>query len=264
MDGAIWRAGGDAAVSYPDEGNDACFAIEEQSYWFRHRNRCLVAVLRRLPPPGVLLDVGGGNGFVTRALEAAGFPAALLEPGPRGIDNARDRGLAPVVHSTFERAGFSPDSLAAVGMFDVLEHLPHDRAALAYAASRLRAGGRIYLTVPAFAWLWSEADVHAGHFRRYRLGELIARLRAEGLVPEYATYLFACLAVPLFVLRTLPSRLGLRTNRHVENARREHTSSGRFARLIEASLEREVARVERGLAVRCGTSCLVVARRPAQ
>jgi hypothetical protein len=28
-------------------------------------------------------------------------------------------------------------------------------------------GGRVYLTVPAGNWVWSDDDVQAGHFRRY-------------------------------------------------------------------------------------------------
>ena len=33
-----------SAVSYPDEGNQRYREIEDGSYWFEHRNRCIVAV----------------------------------------------------------------------------------------------------------------------------------------------------------------------------------------------------------------------------
>jgi hypothetical protein len=52
---------------YPDEGNEACFQIEDQSFWFRHRNDCIRELAQNLPPKwkGPIFDGGGGNGFLT-------------------------------------------------------------------------------------------------------------------------------------------------------------------------------------------------------
>jgi hypothetical protein len=56
-------SGETAAVSYPEAGNDECLAIEETSFWFLHRNRAILELLQAFPPPpGPLLDAGGGNG----------------------------------------------------------------------------------------------------------------------------------------------------------------------------------------------------------
>ena len=68
---------------YPDQGNAFCFQVEDHSFWFQHRNACILAVMSRLPPGGVLFAIGGGNGFVARALVAAGLPAVVVEPGPQ-------------------------------------------------------------------------------------------------------------------------------------------------------------------------------------
>jgi len=83
----IWRGHGSAAVSYPADGNDECFQIEDASFWFAHRNRCIAAAAGRFPPAGPIVDVGGGNGFVSRGLIDAGFGAIVLEPGPAGARN---------------------------------------------------------------------------------------------------------------------------------------------------------------------------------
>ena len=48
----IFYAAGSEAISYPEEGNEACFQIEEQSFWFRHRNDCLRELARNFPPRG--------------------------------------------------------------------------------------------------------------------------------------------------------------------------------------------------------------------
>ena len=118
------------SVSYPDQAHGACFEMESESWWFRHRNRCLTAAIRAYPPGGPIVDIGGGNGFVSLALQAAGHDTILLEPGSEGARNAYARGLRPVIRATFEASGFRPRSLAAAGMFDVLEHIDDDRGFL--------------------------------------------------------------------------------------------------------------------------------------
>ena len=40
------------AISYPEEGNEACFEIEDQSFWFRHRNNCIRELVMNFPPRG--------------------------------------------------------------------------------------------------------------------------------------------------------------------------------------------------------------------
>ena len=121
----MWRPSTVAKVSYPEVGNDACFAVEDRSYWFRHRNDVIVAAIKRFPPSGPIYDIGGGNGFVSLAMEAAGHSVVLVEPGS-GAANALRRGVTNVVHGSLEDAAFSPSSIAAVAVFDVVEHVEHE------------------------------------------------------------------------------------------------------------------------------------------
>lgn len=258
----LWVARNRSPVAYPAEGNELFAALEEGSFWFRHRNRCILAVLAAHPPPGTLFDVGGGNGFVARALAAAGWPAVLVEPGEAGVAAARRRGLAPVVHSTLEDAAFHPGTLPAAGLFDVLEHLADDLAVLAELGRLLVPGGRLYLTVPAYRWLWSSEDDFARHQRRYRLGELTGRLERSGFRVLRATYIFALLPLPILLARTLPSRLGLRRRTGAATTRREHAAAlPAAARLLDRLLAAEAARLRRGRDLPFGASCLVAAER---
>ena len=78
-----WIAERNSVLSYPAEGNDLCYSLEDDSFWFRHRNELIVETLRQFPPPGTLFDVGGGNGYVATGLERAGFPTVLVEAGRR-------------------------------------------------------------------------------------------------------------------------------------------------------------------------------------
>lgn len=258
----IWTPPATSAADYPDEGNAFCFQVEDHSFWFRYRNERIVETVRRFPPAGTIVDIGGGNGFVARGLQQAGFPAVVVEPGPVGARNAAARGLAPVVCATLDDAGFLPGSLPAAAMFDVLEHLPDDAGVLAGLARLLRPDGRLYLTVPAYSWLWSDDDVLVGHHRRYTRGSLTRVVEAAGFALETDTYLFAPLVVPILLLRALPSALRLRTPDDVDTLKRElQPQDGLAERAIAWMLRLEAWWFGHVGAVPFGSSVLLVARR---
>jgi SAM-dependent methyltransferase len=257
----LWLAGASVPSAFGERGHDGLLEIEAGSFWFRHRNRCVTEVVRAHPPAGAILDVGAGNGYVTLALRQAGFDALAVEPGIGGARNALRRGLEPVVCATIEGAGFPDGSLPAVGLFDVLEHIRDDGGFLRTIRRLLRPDGMLYLSVPAYQWLWSSEDVLAGHYRRYALRRITALLRNSGYSVLFATYFFAVLPLPIFALRSLPSRLGLRKAPSLESATAEHRPrEGAAGRLMERVLDWEVRRIQRGLRILAGGSCLVVAR----
>jgi SAM-dependent methyltransferase len=254
----IWFSRRQAPVSYPEGGNAACLRIEDRSFWFRHRNRCIVSVVRRFDPQGVLLDVGGGNGYVSKGLTEAGIACALLEPGIEGALAARSRGVDPVICARLEDIGMASGSVSGAGMFDVLEHIEDEAAALRQVHALLRPGGRLFLTVPAYGFLHSAEDVAAGHFRRYTLQRLTRAVLGAGFRPEYGTYLFAPLPPIVFLLRTLPSLVGLRQASDDEVGASEHVQEGFSQRVINRVLDREAQRIGAGGTIPFGTSCLAV------
>jgi hypothetical protein len=259
----IWTAGQRREVSYPDDGNDACFALEDSSFWFRHRNRCIVAAVRRYPPPGLILDVGGGNGYVTRGLLDAGFESVLLEPGRVGALNARmKRGVHDVLCATLEDCAFEASALPAIGLFDVLEHIEDDGAFMNLLQQILEPRGLLYITVPAHRWLWSVSDVDARHYRRYNTRQLISKL-SPGFDVLYSTYLFQTLALPCCLKRTLPFRLGWQRRRAMADYASEHSvgERGGLHGLLNVLLGRELKAIESGRSLKLGTSCLLVARK---
>ncbi len=256
----IWFSKGKSNVSYPSTGNEACFEIEDHSFWFQHRNRSIASIVRGFPPAGAIFDIGGGNGFVSLGLQKAGWQSIVVEPGNAGAINARGRGLENVVCATLEDAGFRSHSLPAAGLFDVLEHIADDGEFLRTLRDRLIVGGRIYLTVPAYQWLWSAEDVSAGHFRRYTLSSLASVFGQSGFEIEFASYIFSPLPMPILLRRTIPSLLGRRNAGSSDEAIRELRGSGTMLRLAGGALKWELRRLERKKTIPAGGSCLVVAR----
>lgn len=259
----IWRTSTRGAVSYPEDDNAVCFQIEDHSPWFRHRNDCLMAAVRRFPPSGPIVEIGAGNGFVARRFIDEGFPCAVLEPGPVGARNAKtQRGIEDVICATLQDARFKAGSLAAAGLFDVLEHIEDDRGVVDELARVLRPGGFVYLTVPSPPWLYSIKDVDAQHYRRYSIPGITAVFGARFEV-AYATYFFSALTLPTLLLRAIPYRLGLARSRSSESYAAEHTRAQQGGGVMARLFKRELEAIGAGRSRTFGTSLLLVARRRA-
>lgn len=259
----IWYADATDAISYPAHGNELCAAIEDRSFWFTHRNACILAAMRQFPPGGTVFDIGGGNGFVAAGMRGAGFEAAVVEPGRTGAHYAKSRGIDPVICASTETAAFRDGSLPAVGLFDVLEHVEDDRAFARVLRAALQSGGRVYLTVPAHVALWSHEDKLAGHFRRYSIPSVTSLLHRADFEIEFASYFFRALPLPIALLRSAPYRFGFgRRTTNASRVGRDHVQKGRSARLLARLLRDEPERIARRESIGFGASCLVVARTP--
>ena len=258
----IWVAKSKTEISYPAEANENCFQIEENSFWFQHRNNCIIEAVKLFAAKGIFYDFGGGNGFVALELEENGIKTVLVEPGKTGVSNARKRGLKNTICATIEDAGFKSHTLSAVGLFDVVEHIKKDKALLKLAFELLEPGGRLFITVPAFNFLWSREDDYAGHFRRYTIKNLRKILVEIGFHVEYATYIFSVLLFPMFIYRSVPFRLRLIKERSsIEALKREHhLPKGIVGKLLESTLEMERKRIRQKKRIPFGSSFLIVAK----
>lgn len=257
-------AGADAvSLSYPTHGNDACNAIEGVSFWFRHRNTCITHLVSRRLQDGVFLDVGGGNGSTTKSLAVAGIDCWLIEPNPAGCRNAQDRGIQTIFLASLDALCFPADSVAGVGLFDVIEHIENTSELLSEAYRILVPGGMLAVTVPAIPWLWSTEDEYAGHFRRYTRKALRRDLDSIGFEVELVQYLFGPLVFPLLACRSIPSRLGLRRGGNWGTAAHEHGVDGGWgASIVRRLLHRERKRFKRNRWPLLGTTCIAIARKP--
>ncbi|MFH1940603.1 MAG: class I SAM-dependent methyltransferase [bacterium] len=262
----IWYTDEKTAISYPDEGNRMCYAVEDKSFWFRHRNACIVESIKMFPPKdnGPIFDIGGGNGFVSLAISDAGFKVVLVEPGIDGVRNAKKRGVRHIVCTSLENAGFVPKSIPAIGLFDVLEHIEDDKAFLRSIKSLLMDRGKLYLTVPAHPFLWSNEDTLSEHFRRYTIPSLSKELIEAGFCVDYATTIFGFFPVPIFLFRTIPFKLGFRKETlNAGDVSRGHVvNSAALLRLLESAFNREISNIRKKAPMRFGGSCLVVASSP--
>jgi ubiquinone/menaquinone biosynthesis C-methylase UbiE len=127
----------------------------EQDYFPLERARTQELVRRHLaPPPGTILDVGGGAGAYSLWLAEAGYEADLVDPVPLHVEQAR---AASTGRSTGQLASarigdaralpFADASADALPMLGPLYHLTGrgDRLrALGEALRALRPGGQVF------------------------------------------------------------------------------------------------------------------------
>ena len=259
----LWFSKKQREISYPKEGNEHCFQIEQDSFWFNHRNNCIISAVKKYSPNDVFFDIGGGNGFVAKGLEAENIQTVLVEPGLEGALNAKRRGLSNVVCSTLEDAAFKANAIKSVGLFDVVEHIEDDHKFMRSIRSYLNNNGLVYITVPAYQALWSNEDTDAGHYRRYTLKSMRQLLNASGLSVEYATYIFSILPLPVLLFRTIPSLLGgNKKSDDLEKHKKEHASNkGLVDRALKYIWTKELKSIQQGKKIPFGGSCFVIARK---
>jgi SAM-dependent methyltransferase len=232
-------------------------ALEDESFWFRARNRLLVSLTREISKPGDrFLEIGCGTGYVLQALsDECGLAVTGSELFDQGLKFARER--VPKAKFSVLDARRMPyrEEFDLAGAFDVLEHIDDDAGVLRGLRGALRVGGYLLLTVPQHPWLWSDADAYAHHVRRYRRPELLERVEAAG---------FTVLRATSFVTSLLPVMLASRLRRRSRGSydlASELVPPQPINRSLEWMLNRECDLIARGVNLPAGGSLVVIARR---
>ena len=193
-------------IHYPETDYDFTFQIEDSSFWFKHRNEIILATMKKIPFAKNFADVGGGNGLQVKFLSEnlPGKSIFLVEPAYRGCLNARKRNVEEVYNIFARDFSFTDFNVNGIGLFDVVEHIEDDVKFLKEISSMVEKGTRIYLTVPAYNWLWSDVDDYSKHFRRYN-GKMIFQLaKNAGLKILFSAKYFFYLPFFSFPLRSVP------------------------------------------------------------
>lgn len=177
--------------------------LEGTHWWYAERRHLLAGMVRGLPP-GTVVDVGAAGGGNTAVLRDLGWRAAPLEFGADGAEVARERGL-PSLRADACALPLADASVDAVVAFDVLEHIPDDRTAVAEVHRVLRPGGSFLVAVPVDMRLWSAHDEAVGHVRRYERSDLLELLTDGGFTITQARS-WNVLLRPVVALRRRSSR----------------------------------------------------------
>lgn len=143
-------------------------AMEKAHWWFQARFNILTNRLLRykFSISSSVLNVGVATGGTTEMLEKLFSSVTSLEYDKDCCDYLRNKGI-DVVEGSIKELPFEDNSFDLVCAFDVIEHVDDDRKAIDELYRVLKPGGCVFITVPAFMFLWSEHDVINHHSRRY-------------------------------------------------------------------------------------------------
>jgi hypothetical protein len=125
------------------------FCFRRQFVLVPARERIDSRVYEKHARSGPLFDIGGGNSAVSKHLSENGVPCVLVEPGRSGALNAKCRGVSNVVQSTFQDAGFLPETIDHIGLFDVVERIEDDVEFMSEVWTYQKPGRFAFLTVPS-------------------------------------------------------------------------------------------------------------------
>jgi SAM-dependent methyltransferase len=190
--------------------------VEEKHWWFRGRRSVLRALLDRhlrgTPQARDILEVGCGNGGNLALLSRYGKLFAVeLDDAARA--RAVQRGLATIEAGQLPGAlPFAGQRFDLIAALDVLEHIEDDEASLRALRERLKPGGQVLLTVPAYPWMWGPNDRVSHHVRRYSRHEFRSLIARSGIALEYLGH-FNTLLFPLAVAQVKLGPL-LQAGRH--------------------------------------------------
>ena len=158
-------------------------SLEDRHWWYRERRAILKRELRRLPGPGLALDIGAAGGGNTRVLQAHGWQAVAVEYSDSVADVAYSRGIC-IMRADARELPVRSETCGLVTALDVLEHIDEDYLAAAEIARVLQPNGTALIAVPCDMALWSAHDDAVGHLRRYSRSELASLVQKAGLTVE--------------------------------------------------------------------------------
>lgn len=151
------------------------------------------------------LDAGAGDGWLAGTLRQSAAPSARLVCWDANYADEEIRDLregSPGVEFVREAP---PGPFDLITAFDVLEHVEDDVAFVATLHDRLRPGGTLLVSVPAWPMLYGPHDEVLAHHRRYRPREARALLLGGGFSIARSGGLFHSL-LPVRVLQRLVVR----------------------------------------------------------
>jgi len=250
-----------AANSFPEQiWANRDFDDWGKGFWATTRVRIILHQLRSRSLSEIV-DVGSGNGeLVSIPLTRHGVQVTCVEPLASGAELTRARGIT-TYQSTLGEAPIEPESVEAVGLFDVIEDADNEDDVLAEVFHVVAPGGMVLVSVPGHQWLFSDYDEAVGTRRRYSRRALRQRLEKNGFVVEKISGVFGFLIPFALVTRRLPYLLGRRKNR--EDYGKIATRAATLPRVVDRVLERW-ALAEFAAGSPWGLSIFAVATKPQQ
>ena len=235
------------------------FDLEQNNFWFVSRNKLIQWAFKKyFTDEKKFFEIGCGTGFVLWGLRNCDHELNLFGADlfTQGLHYAQSR----VPDATFFQVDACKlpfeNEYDVIGAFDVLEHIIDDETGLKQISRACKENGGIMISVPQHEFLWSSADDHAQHVRRYSRHELASKLNKAGFeivrITSFVTLLFPFMFI---------SRMFKRKVKREYDPISELKIRGLLNTIMLKILDFELLLIRFGISFPMGGSLFVVARK---
>ncbi|MDQ6746117.1 MAG: class I SAM-dependent methyltransferase [Actinomycetota bacterium] len=238
--------------------------LERTHFWFVGRRRIFFHLLDRElagRTDAKILDVGCGAGGMLAPLGRYGEVTGV-DMQPELVEFCRQRGFARVCVGSAYELPAAAASIDLLTLFDTIEHVPDDERVLREVRRVLVPGGRVFISVPAYGFLYANNDRVAHHERRYTAGPLRRKLIAAGLEPIQVTY-FNTFLFPAILPAVMAKKLRERFVDPQDQTNLSHDVPGGVNRVLAGVMGGERHLLARR-SLPFGHSIVAIARRPSR
>jgi len=184
--------------------------FEEDYWWFIGRKKIIQTIIENELDQNrniKILDVGCGPGGTTLVLKRFGTVIGI-DFSFSALQFSIKRGLQ-VLKGAVNKLPFLDETFDMITMFDAIEHMEDDLLVVKELSRILKKTGIIFITVPAYHFLWSPHDVAESHYRRYNSKSLSSVVTKGGLSISRMSY-FITILFPFIALFRLLSKLNVK------------------------------------------------------
>lgn len=161
----------------------------EQDRAFRHIARQRVEWLSAQIPPGPLLEIGPGRGYLLDEARSAGFDPVGVEPSPRLAARITAQFGIQVECGFLDQVELPHDAYDAICMYHVLEHVEDPVSLLREVDGLLAEGGLLVIEVPNIVSAmaqrrgvrWGAVQLHELHVSQFTPPTLRGLVERAGL-----------------------------------------------------------------------------------
>jgi SAM-dependent methyltransferase len=189
--------------------------LGEADNWLHRGRRLLLEICIKLCFPSKVIrekslqifEIGAGSGKNIEVLSNFGEVDAV-ELEPMAIEVLKDS-LHIRRLFTNKVPFLLNNKYNVICAMDFLEHVENDKQVFNWMVEHLREDGILFLTVPAYQLLFSYHDLALGHYRRYRLKQLVALNENRLLLVKkgyFNSLLFPLAFASRMLRRMMPSR----------------------------------------------------------
>jgi ubiquinone/menaquinone biosynthesis C-methylase UbiE len=235
--------------------------LERTHFWFVGRRRIFFELLDRElagRTDATILDVGCGAGGMLEPLSRYGDVTGV-DMQQELVDFCHERGFPNVVLGDAYELPAPDGSIDLLTLFDTIEHIPDDARVLREVRRVLKPGALVFISGPAYQFLYANNDRVAHHQRRYTAPLLRARLLAAGLRPTQVTY-FNTLLFPAILPAVLAKKAVERISDPGDRTNLSHTMNPTLNRALAATMSSE-RHLLRRTSFPFGHSIIAIARR---